>query len=287
MGTIYKSEKGKLEILSLYDRQMERLPMPYQDIYITTSFGKTHVVETGNLGGIPLLVFHGGNTSTAYNLIACNFLLNDFHIFAVDSIGHPGKSDEVSLSPFNYDYGKWASEVITLLGFDRMRCFGGSFGAGILAKTMCVAPQKIEKVVLTVPSGINNAAAIKSMSMLFPMIMYWITNKEKWFEKCIQPMFVTKENIDLDTFETAKCSIDNAKIKKGMPSNVSSKLMQKCMAPVLVMAGEKDRLFPAKKVLPRAKKIIPNVTTYLLKGRGHMHIMTDEEKKMVVDFLLQ
>lgn len=287
METIYKSEKGKLEILSLYDRQMERLPMPYQDIYITTSFGKTHVVETGNLSGTPLLVFHGGNTTSAYNLIACNFLLNDFHIFAVDSIGHPGKSDEVSLSPFNYDYGKWASEVITLLGFDRMRCFGGSFGAGILAKTMCVAPQKIEKVVLTVPSGINNAAAIKSMSMLFPMIMYWITNKEKWFEKCIQPMFVTKENIDLDTFETAKCSIDNAKIKKGMPSNVSSKLMQKCMAPVLVMAGEKDRLFPAKKVLPRAKKIIPNVTTYLLKGRGHMHIMTDEEKKMVVDFLLQ
>lgn len=286
MGSIYKSEKGRKEILSLYDRQLERLSVPLRDIYVDTSFGKTHIVETGNLSGVPLLVFHGGNATTAYNLIACNFLLNDFHIYAADTIGHPGKSDEVSLSPNNYDYGKWTSEVISLLGFDSIRCFGGSFGAGILVKAMCVAPQKIERVVLTVPSGINNAPAIKSMSMLFPMILYWITNRKKWLEKCILPMAVTKNNINPDIFETAKCSIDNAKIKKGMPSNVDGQLMQKCTAPVLLMAGENDCLFPAWKVIPRAEKIIPNVTTYLLKSRGHMHIMTDEEKKMIVDFLI-
>ena len=27
--------------------------------------------------------------------------------------------------------------------------------------------------------------------------------------------------------------------------------------------------------------------TYLLRGRGHMHFLTDEEKKMIVDFLLE
>ena len=113
-----------------------------------------------------------------------------------------------------------------------------------------------------------------------------ITNRKEWLEKCILPMAVTKENIDADIFETAKCSIDHAKIKKGMPSNVDSQLMQKCTAPVLIMAGESDCLFPANKVLPRAEKIIPNVTTYLLKSRGHMHIMHDEEKKMIIVFLL-
>lgn len=38
----------------------------------------------------------------------CSFLLNDFHIYAVDTIGHSGKSDEVCLSHKGYDYGKWA-----------------------------------------------------------------------------------------------------------------------------------------------------------------------------------
>lgn len=51
----------------------------------------------------PLLVFHGGNATTAYNLNDCKFLLNDFHIYAVHIIGHPGKSAEVSLSPRNQD----------------------------------------------------------------------------------------------------------------------------------------------------------------------------------------
>lgn len=171
MKTIYKKANGKY-------KQLANLNVPYKDLYVDTSFGKTHLIETGNLRGKPILVFHGGNATTAYNLLTCGFLFDYFHIYAVDTIGHPGKSSENCLSPNNYDYGKWASEVITALNYDEMCCFGGSFGAGILAKTMCVSPKKIEKAVLVVPSGIRNAPAYKIMSMLLPMIIYWITHKE-------------------------------------------------------------------------------------------------------------
>lgn len=283
---IYKSEKGKEAILSLYDKQLKRVDETCEDIYIDTSFGITHLIETGNKSGSPLLVFHGGNATTAYNLLACNFLMKDFHIYAVDTIGHPGKSAEVSLSPNNYDYGKWAAEVIEKLGYENISCFGGFFGAGIIAKTMCVAPDKMKKVVLYVPSGISNAPAINSMCMMFPMIMYWITHRDKWLKKCMLPMAIVEENITEDIYETAKLSIDFSKVKTGMPSNVDSEDMKKCNAPTLVMAAEKDCLFPAKQVIPRATKIINNCTTYLLESRGHMHHLTDYEKKMIVDFLI-
>ncbi len=285
MKTIYKSTEGKNKVFKLYDEQLKRLGIKYNDLYVDTSFGKTHLIETGNLNGIPLLVFHGGNATTAYNLLACTFLLNDFHIYAVDTIGHPGKSEENSISPNNYDYGKWSSEVITAIGCSKIRCFGGSFGAGIIAKTMCVSPDKIEKAVLYVPSGIKNAPAYKIINMMFPMIMYRITHKKKWFDKCIIPMAVTEENIDNDIFETAKCSIDNVKIKAGMPSNVLPPDMKKCVSPALVMAGENDCLFPAELVIPQAEKIIPNCITYLLKGRGHMNHLTETEKQIIIDFL--
>ena len=72
-----------------------------------------------------------------------------------------------------------------------------------------------------------------------------------------------------------------------MPSNVDGQMMNRCVAPVLVMAAEKDCLFPGKGVIERAQKIIPNCTTYLLEGRGHMNFLTDEEKKMIVDFLIR
>ncbi len=283
--SIYKSESGKMTILALYNKQMERLNKKYKDLYIKTTFGKTHLVETGNMSGKPLLVFHGGNATTAYNLLFCDFLMNDFHIFAVDTIGHPGKSDETSLSPNNYDYGKWVSEVIEGLGYEKISCFGGSFGAGIITKTMCVAPEKVNRAVLYVPSGIKNAPAINSMSMMFPMIMYWITHKDKWLKKCMLPMAVSEENITEEIYETAKLSINYSKVKTGMPSNVSAKYISKCKAPTLVMAADKDCLFPAKGVIPRAERIIQNCTTYLLKNRGHMSNLTEDEKKMIVDFL--
>ncbi|MPW26953.1 alpha/beta hydrolase [Alkalibaculum sp. M08DMB] len=286
LKTIYKSEEGKNKILSLYDKQLERLSIPYKDLFVDTSFGSTHIIETGNFDGVPLLVFHGGNATSAYNLLVCNFLLKNFHIYSVDTIGHPGRSAEVSLSPNNYEYGKWASEVITNLNYTKIACFAGSFGAGILAKTMCVAPEKIEKAVLYVPAGINNAPAINSVRMMYPMIMYWITHKQKWLEKCIMPMAVTKENIDKDIFETAKCSIDYAKIKAGMPSNVKGSDLRKCKASTLVLAGEYDCLFPAKRVIPRANKYITHCTTYLIKKRGHINVLTKSEKQMIIDFLL-
>ena len=286
MKTIYKSEKGKQKILELYDRQLERLGIPYKDIYVETSFGRTHLIETGSPEGEPLLVFHGGNATTAYNLLACDFLFSDFHIYAVDTIGHPGKSAETSLSAFNYDYGKWTGEVICGLGYDRISLFGGSFGGGIIAKAMCTVPEKIKRVVIYIPSGIKNAFQIKNARMMFLMIMYWITGKNKWLKKTMLPMAITEDNITDDIFQTAKLSIDHVKVKTAMPSNVSALQMKKCQAPALVMAAEKDCLFPGPGVLRRARRIIPNCKTYLIRGRGHMHFLTDKEKMMIVRFLV-
>ena len=45
MKTIYRSQKGKEEILGLYDAQLARLGRPYKDIYVETSFGKTYLLR--------------------------------------------------------------------------------------------------------------------------------------------------------------------------------------------------------------------------------------------------
>ena len=99
------------------------------------------------------------------------------------------------------------------------------------------------------------------------------------------PMAITEENITDDIYQTAKLSIDYAKIKTLMPSDVDKKRMRKCKATTLIMAAERDCLFPGAGVIARAERIIPNCRTYLLRGRGHMNFLTEEEKKMIVDFL--
>ena len=285
MKSIYKSAAAQKELDSLYGRQMKKLGLPFRDRYLDTPFGKTHVTETGNFAGKPLLVFHGGNANSAYNLLACKFLAEEFHLYAVDTIGHPGKSAETCLPARGNAYGVWAASVIDGLGYSQMACLGGSFGGGILMKLLCAAPEKVERAVLLVPAGIQNAAAIRSVSMLFPMLFYRFTHQEKWLLRCILKMAIREEEIDSDTYEMVKASIDGVRVKIGMPGNV--KPDTRCEVPVLVMAAQKDCLFPAQKVLPRAKKIFRNRVLYMMAGRGHLHHLKGWEEKMIRNFLFR
>lgn len=61
--------------------------------------------------------------------------------------------------------------------------------------------------------------------------------------------------------------------------------MKKCIAPTLVLAAEKDCLFPDKNVIKRAETMIPNCTTYLLTERGHIHSLSSDEKQKITTFL--
>lgn len=153
----------------------------------------------------------------------CRFLLNDFNVYAVDTIGHPGKSDEVFLSHRGYDYGKWAGEVITQIGYDKISCFGGSFGGGILAKLMYIAPEKIDKAVLLVPAGISNAIPVSTVLMMFPLLQYKITKQEKYLVKTALYMALHENVLDEDTRNILKDSFDQVKTKIGMPTNIGAK----------------------------------------------------------------
>ncbi|SCJ43597.1 Carboxylesterase ybfK [Anaerotruncus sp. 2789STDY5834896] len=285
MGTIYKTPDSRRQTLALYDRQLRSLGCHWRDRYVDTTFGRTHLVETGNFAGPAVLVFHGGNSTTAYNLLLCRFLLPHFHLYAVDIIGHPGKSDQRCLPPYGYAYGRWASQVIDALGFARIRCFGGSFGGGVLAKLMCVAPEKVEKSVLVVPAGIGNALPVGAAKMLVPLLRYRHGGDERYLRQTALYMAMTEDVLDGDTIETLQNSFDHVKTKVGMPTNVGARRMRRCHAPTLVLAGERDCLFPARKVLRRAPKILPCCRTYQLTGRGHMHLLTEKEQAMIVSFL--
>ncbi len=194
-------------------------------------------------------------------------------------------ADEVCLSHIGYNYGKWASEVIDKLGYNKMPCFGGSFGGGVLAKLICVAPEKVEKAVFVVPAGINNALPMSSIKMMIPLLQYRITKKEKYLIRTVLHMALDKTIIDENTLDTVKDSFDNVKTKVGMPTSIHEKMLSGYNAPTLVIASEKDCLFPAKKVLSRAKRIFTDCRTYELKGSGHIHVLPQNIKNAIVDFL--
>ena len=161
------------------------------------------------------------------------------------------------------------------------------------------AKKLVEGTPATILEGVSkdeaNAAKAKGFDMmtyvfaalLLPMLFYWATGREKWFIRCILPMAIEEGAISPDILATARCSIDNAKIKTGMPADEPLERLERYKNPVLVMAAERDCLFPGEQVLARAGQAWKQAETYMLRGRGHIHAMTEAEQARIRDFLLR
>ncbi len=103
--TIYKTAAGQAEMMEIYDRQVARLGLPVEDRTVSTRFGDTHLLVCGPKDGRPLVSFHGGNTTNPATLSWFTPLAQKYRIYAPDTMGHPGKSAAVRLSPKTDDYG--------------------------------------------------------------------------------------------------------------------------------------------------------------------------------------
>ena len=88
--SIYRSPNGKQILSDLYDRQLDSLNIQYEEKFVQTRYGTTHMILAGNKDSIPLICLHGGNSNTPDTLKSDLPLLECFRIHSVDIIGHPG-----------------------------------------------------------------------------------------------------------------------------------------------------------------------------------------------------
>ena len=269
MNTIYRSEKGKNEILELYNQYWNRLELALEHQTVSTRFGDTHVVVCGPADGEPVLVFHGGNVVSPISFAWLAGLCREFRLYAPDTIGHPGLSAETRLSPKNNEYGLWADDLIDGLNLRQPVVQGTSYGGGILLNLAATAPEKIGKAILMVPAGLTSPPMGPMMSkIVFPMLMYMTTHREKWLRKTVSAMGNHPEE---EIFKITGKVFDHVKMEAAMPRNVSSDELKAFTAPTLVLAAENDIYFPARLVLQRARAIIPNLAgAETLAHSGHI-----------------
>jgi pimeloyl-ACP methyl ester carboxylesterase len=275
-------------MMELYDRQLKALNIEYEDLFVDTRFGKTHVVKIGNQKGRPLLVaVHGSNFTMPYELSYFSALLSYFCVYAVDTVGLPGKSAQTVVSCNTMEYGEWASDVITGLGFQKMNCLGSSLGGLILVKLMCFAPEKVEKSVLIAPAGFANASTPGFMIPVgnFMMRRFFI-KKDSRLKKAILSIAGDEKNIDDATLEMFKYSYEHVVINNNVKSTIfKAEDLRRYTAPTLVMVAEYDRVFPGDKTLVKAGEVILNLKTHILKGQGQMFVLSDDDIAMIKEFL--
>ncbi|WP_332697856.1 alpha/beta fold hydrolase [Halalkalibacter lacteus] len=284
--TIYKSEEGKRFITEQYERYIKSLKFDFDRIYVDTSYGKTHVLVAGPPEGKPVFIFQGGNCINPMTLSWFSPLIDKYRVYAPDTVGHPGYSDESRISAKDNSFAQWIVELMNYFDIDSSAFIGPSYGAGIILRLATFMPDKIDCSILVSPAGIRLGSKMRMIKdILLPLVLFNVTSSEKHLNKItgIMSDYSMKEidkNIIGDVFKYVR-------LEQEMPKLTEKKELRNYNAPTLIIAGKKDIFFPESRLNKVAKEIIPNLTAFKAYDIGHFpsgeHLI--KINKEIIEFL--
>jgi pimeloyl-ACP methyl ester carboxylesterase len=267
-GTIYKSEEGKRYILQHYENYLSSYDFDVERYYIETSFGKTHTLVAGPVDGKPLFIFQGGNCINPMTLSWFSSLIDTYRIYAPDTIGHPGYSDETRISAKDASFAYWIKELMNYFNIKRSAFIGPSYGAGIILRLASFMPNKIACSILVSPAGIHLGSKLKMIKdILLPLVLFNVTSSKKHLDKITgimsnNSMKEIDKQIIGDVFKYIK-------LEQEMPKLTEKKELLNYYSPTLIIAGKKDIFFPESKLNKIANEIITNLVAFKAYDMGH------------------
>ncbi|WP_066071436.1 alpha/beta fold hydrolase [Neobacillus soli] len=284
--TIYKNEEGKQAILGFYEKYLEELEVTIERTFVETSYGKTHVLVMGPKEGKPIFIFQGGNCINPMTLSWFKPLFENYRIYAPDTIGHPGFSDENRISAKDESFACWISELMKHFYVDKSAFVGPSYGAGIILRLAAFSPEKIACSILISPAGIQLGSKLEMIrKILVPLLIYKINDSREQINK-IADIMSDSSMKELDK-EILASIFKYVKLEQKMPKLTKKRELENYTSPTMVITGHKDVFFPEKRIYKAAKEIIPNLTNYEVFDMGHFpdEDFLGEINQIVMDFL--
>ncbi|MAL18726.1 MAG: alpha/beta hydrolase [Balneola sp.] len=275
---MFKSKKGKDEILQLYDVKLESLNIEYEYLTVQSSFGKTNIIATGDPANPPIILVHGSNGCAPIALETYANLHKTFRVYAVDVLAQPNKSADTRLSMKDESYGKWMNEIIADLKIESVTMAGFSFGGLIILKTLEHDEAMIKEVYLSAPAYIVNGNPLKAIFKVFiPMKRYMKTKKVKYVEKFLSHLFTDRDEFAIEFL--SKVFLEFEMDFTPVPV-IDAKAAKEITTPITIFAAEKDILFPGNKMIKRAAKIFPSLKKSTLLEHSK-HVQNKEQNEMI------
>ena len=138
------------------------------DEFVQVPEGRIHYVKIGS--GPPLVIFHGGGSSSLSWIPAMELMAKAFTCYAFDILGH-GDSEEPPRESFSIpDHGRTMNQAMDSLGIKRAHVLGNLSGASLAIEMAASYPEKVDKLVLAVPSVIDPRTTpeqVKATAVLF------------------------------------------------------------------------------------------------------------------------
>src|SRR3954465_10366203 len=128
------------------------MPKPIEVSYLTIHGHKRAFVKLGS--GPALLLLHGLGCDHTTWLPVVQALSRRYTVIAPDLLGH-GLSDKPRADYSVGGYANGMSDLLTVLGIDKVTVVGHSFGGGVAMQFAYQFPERTERMVLVASGGLG------------------------------------------------------------------------------------------------------------------------------------
>lgn len=266
MNTIYRSAKGKEEIQNLYRSFLSQWDTLSETRIINTSFGKTHLIETGDSNDQTVMFLHGSSTNSAMWLNDIKQLTGKFHIIAVDIPGECGLSCDNRLKLRSDNHSKWLLEICNKLKLSSISIVGNSLGGWIGLDFAHRYSDRVKNLIVIAPGGLTNIKPQTIVMLILTSILgsfgfkllsklvyreLKVDKKVAQFSRLVMKHFIPRTE-PLPIFKEKQLKLINAKL--------------------LFIGGEYDCFYNNRKSSKILKRYIENIEIEIIKDCGHVII---------------
>lgn len=299
-------------MMAWYDDALAQIRLPHESQFVATRFGRTHLLAFGDPSRPPLVLVQGYGASAPLWHKQIEDFAREYRVYALDTNGHPGRSDPHPPPLLGDGYAQWLVDVLDGLGLEQARIAGVCLGGWAVLRLGVYAPERIHKAVLLSPVGLARFRVYVRSGV--PLILNLGSQRD--LEAAGQRLLVTAftppgSNLTFDRqlaraliltirhfrigtivgFQRDRPSLRDLglgiralnRFLRGEPDSA----LRQFHAPALLMVGEHEAIYNPHRAVRKALRAMPNVQAEVVPGTGHAAIYDrpDYVNPRVLDFL--
>ncbi len=150
----FTSAQAQVSYLSLYDELIAAIPGSPEVHDVPTTFGQVRVYRYGSATGTPYVLLHGRGATTAMWEPNIPGLAASHTVYALDSLGEPGRSIQTLPLRTSADQAAWLVEVLDALAIGRAHLAGVSGGGWLAYNQARLTPSRVASAALIEPAHV-------------------------------------------------------------------------------------------------------------------------------------
>lgn len=266
-GLNFRTIESQKEYFEAYEEALKLIATPVEERYITTSFGDSHVLCSGDKHNPPLVLLHASSCGSPIWYKNIPFLSKYFSVYAIDLIGESSKSILTRKMKTIRDNAMWLDETLAGLELNKVFVCGLSIGGWNAANYAGFYPEKVIKLILLSPvqtlAKMHASFFFKIMKMGFnptrenvENYIGWGSEKEEPLPDCVIKLFTI--------------SVMNINSNASFPKWLKKKHLSNITMPVLVLLGENEFAFSIKRAIKRAKSLFRDPELHIAEEASHL-----------------